>query len=270
MNPLRELRPGDNALSVDLWNGVIERVNYLSAIRGEGTVVIHKSDANIVVEGTGGDKRNGLDGLDPELRDFIHVGLGSVSTVGRILPQQIRNWNDSTYDFLDAVGQWKQWYTNQNNDFVWRLRLRPRFDYRIKRVEIYEVFSTPSGVAEWSTGQAWATQFEVKPLEHQGGSNQFLKPDGSFEVFPLAIWKNGSPRGSGERINTDYSTFLSSEVFDGFETTTFYMAGDANQSASLSHYFRVMVFLENANTGAEYRVVRGTISTAATNPQTEL
>jgi hypothetical protein len=268
MNPLRELRPGDNALSVDLWNGVIERVNYLSAVRGEGTVVIHKSDANIVVEGSGG-ARDGLTSLDPELRDFIHVGL-NVTSGGEIGAQQIRNWTDSTYDYLDAVGEWQQWYANQNNDFVWRLRLRPRFDYRIKRVELYQVFESPSGVAEWSTGQAWATQFEVKPFDHQGGSNPFLKPDGSFEVFPLAIWKNGSPRGSGERINTDYSSFLSSEVFNGFQTKTFYLSGDANKFASLSHYFRVMIFLENANTGAEYRVVRGTISTAATNPQTEL
>ena len=113
----------DNALSVDLWNGVIKRVNYLSAVRGEGTVVIHKSDAGIVVEGSGGE-RDGLTSLDPELRDFIHVGLGSVFIVG----ESCRNKSAvERFDvrFPRRGRQWKQWYPNQNNDFVWRLRLRP-------------------------------------------------------------------------------------------------------------------------------------------------
>lgn len=268
MNPLPELRPSDNALSVEFWNDIVARVNYLSAVRGEGTIVIKKSDANIVVEGSGGD-RNGLNGLDPELRDFIHVGLNA-TIGGDIGAQQIRKWDDSTFDYLDAVGAWSEWNANANNDFVWRLRLRPRFDYRIKRVELYQVFATPDGDAEWSTGQAWSTQLQVKPFDHQSGRNEHVDADGNFEVFPLAVWKNGSPRGNGERVNSDYSLYLTSDVFSGFDSTTFYLSGDANQLASLAHYFRVMVFLENANTGAEYRVVRGTISTAATNPKTEL
>ena len=271
MTPLRPLEPGDQrALSAAWWNEVVRRVNHLTAIRGEGDVRVDKSDGNIVIGAPSAASRDGLFGLDPEIKGFIHVGLNEHDS-NFIGPQRIRNWNTGNYETVDLVGRWEQWYPAQGPDFVWRLRLQPTFNYRIKRIELYQVIQHPAtGVPFWSSGQAWATKQYIKAFEHQPGVNKHVDPNGLFNVYPLAVYASGSPLGSGSALNNDYNDFLSQDVFAGHQTTTFYFAGHSEQFASLGEYFRVMLFLENTATGNEYRVVRGTISTAATNPSTEL
>ena len=275
MTKLEQVKTGDTmALSSGFWNQIVTRVNFLNGIRGEGGVQVFRSDSNVVVSAPAAEGRRGTNGLnpgefDPEIADFIHVGLNELNGAA-IGPQRVRNWNGGGYQYVNELGRWGQFYPAGNNDFVWRLRLKVGFAYKLKKIELYPVFpNTVAGIPFWSTGQVWATKQWIYPGAHQPTSNANLGPSGEFNAYPLGVWKGGSMLGSGVRMNTDYSDFLSTDTIPGSVTKTFYFAGHREIDASLSHFFRVILFVEDADTGIEYRAIRGTISTQAVNPSTE-
>ena len=268
MDKLPLVGPGDRrALSAEFWNEIVDRVNHLWSIQEGPGFRVHKSDGNVTLSGTA--TRGGLFGLDPEIKGFIHVGTDS--GLSEYNPQQIRNWAAGGYEFLDRVGQWNVWEPDGTNDFVWRLQLELPFHWKWTRAELYQVTrQNNSNVPYWDSGQAWATQFLVKPFEHQPGRNEFVDVNGEFEVFPLKIWHGGSPLGSGTEVNTDYGSPITSTTYTGGIKHTFYLAGNRAAPAPASQYFRILLFLESAATGNPYTIVRGTISTAPTNPPTEV
>ena len=93
-----------------------------------------------------------------------------------------------TCDDEDQAGVFDEFEPNGSDDYNWRLRFTlPEVD--ITRVEIYE--SDASG--NWVTGQAWATDNPINPVE-LGGSD--------FAVYPLVIFDTGT------RIADQYETTL--------------------------------------------------------------
>lgn len=219
---------------------------------------------------------HGLTGLDPQIDDFIHVGDGHFhlpDLFGNTFygPQRIRDWNTAgnPYQFVNYVGGWNIWNGDGTMDYTWRLRLNVDFPFELTRMELYQVERVGTGIPFWKTGQAWSTDNPVKPFAHQPGENPFVDPNGEFNVYPLKMFKDGSPLGTGSSMNTDYAAVLSAERFEANQNHTFYMHGDAVDVAHVDHFFRVMVFLTHADTGSAFNVVRGTIGVAPVDPPTE-
>lgn len=276
---IEPLAPNDRrALSVSFWNDLVDTVNFLRGVEGGKGAKVHKSDANVVVELTPLpiEPDEGLTDLDPEISDFIHVGTGIHHPFGNHLwgTQPIRDWRIAgtpTYGAVNEVGEWNLWFPNGRNDYVWRVRLDLPFPFTIRRIELYQVRPDPlGGVPFWGSGQMWATKLEVYPFAFQPGDNAHVDPNGVFEAYPLKVYRNGSPLGSGDALNTDYSEILDDEVYQPEATHTLYMIGDANQPVQVAEFFRAMFFVTDVSTGVDYRVIRGTIGSAPVDPPTEL
>lgn len=257
------------------WNAFATRINALWKIRGaDPNTKIHLTESGGTVAMSGGYSGPGLDGLDPQIDDFIHVGTGEFHEphiFGNQFygPQMIQNWNGSGYVRPNLVGNWNWWYPDGTFDYTWRLRLRMDFPFKITRLELYQVERVGTGIPFWNTGQAWSTDNPITPFAHQPGENAFVDKDGEFNVFPLKVYSGGSYLGTGSEMNTDYEAVLSSTRFDEDTVHSFYLHGDAVDVVGIDQFFRVMVFVTHADTGSSFNVVRGTISSAPVDPPTE-
>lgn len=93
----------------------------------------------------------------------------------------------------DQAGVFYEFAPNGSPDYVWRLVFAFPEVIDITRLEIYE--TDTHGV--WVTGQAWATDNPVYPVEEGGDP---------FSIYPLVIQESSTP------INTQYETTLIQDV----------------------------------------------------------
>lgn len=255
------------------WDRFARQVNALWNIRGVGSSVqVRMTESGGTIEMPGAGSGDGLTDLDPEVSELLHVGTGKLwGGLQRYSGQPVRNWNSGGNQYMDVVGSYGEFGANSRNDFVWRLRLRMGFPFKLTRMEMYQVATSASGAPVWTTGQAWATNNPIKPLLYQPGSNDDVDgPNGDFQVFPMKVYSNGSALGNGALMNSEYLTELDpNTTYPAYSDLVFYLYGDSLQPVPVSEFFRLMIFATHATTGVAYRVVRGTVTSVPVDVQTE-
>lgn len=132
-------------------------------------------------------------------------------------------------DTPDLVGRWGIFVPNGENDYHWRLQFTLTANTTIKRIEIYQT----DVLGVWNTGQSWATDEFINPVE--GPIN--------FHTFPLEIWSGCDtshipPIDCGVQQNTTYlatyGTFAAgSYLWDLYGQPAFPLFG----------FFKIIMFL---------------------------
>lgn len=123
-----------------------------------------------------------------------------------------------TCDDEDQAGVFEEFEPNGDIDYNWRLRFTlPEVD--IDRVEIYE--TDRNGL--WVTGQAWATDSPINPVELAGAD---------FSVFPLVIFDGGN------RVADQYETTLIPAYAAGAHEWLLY----GQPFTALVGYFHIILF----------------------------
>jgi hypothetical protein len=264
-------------------NRMAAHINRLWSMRGEGGIDIYKADSGFVLESSAIASNDGTAPDDAAIEDFIFVGTGPaiIGPFGdQYDAQPVRNWSNSNTvsEFVvpDTVGIFGGWSANGNGDFTWRLQLLLDYPFAIERVELYQVTlqgnggNAVEGVPFWNTGQAWATDSPINPLQNQPGFNIFLNPDGSFNVYPLRVTYGGALHGTGAILNTGYSGNISAGPYAADALHSFYFYGDEEEHVSSAEFFRVMLFLRNTDNNKTQNVIRGTIAAVPTDPETQI
>lgn len=131
----------------------------------------------------------------------------------------------------DKAGAFFDFGPNGNpDDYKWRLRFGFDEVVDVKRLELYE--TDTGGV--WVTGQAWATDNPIFPVELGGAE---------FAVYPLVIKEGGSD------VNTQYETTLVENLTVGLHNWLMY----GQPFVPLTGYFK-LIFVYIDENGDEQKI----------------